>query len=124
MVKYTYAMRSHLEQLQSIRAAAGPARTRGLGDDVVEAFAASDPRLPQAIEAAVESRAALNESSGEFFRMDEKDLCRRLQARILNFYPTPNINPYVPLAAAGPWIITTHGAVLHDSGGYGMLGLG
>jgi acetylornithine/succinyldiaminopimelate/putrescine aminotransferase len=35
-----------------------------------------------------------------------------------------SVNPYVPLAAAGPWIVTTHGAVIHDSGGYGMLGLG
>ena len=24
----------------------------------------------------------------------------------------------------GPWIITSHGAVVHDNGGYGMLGAG
>lgn len=30
----------------------------------------------------------------------------------------------VSLAAHGPWLVTTKGAVLHDSGGYGMLGLG
>ena len=34
------------------------------------------------------------------------------------------VNPYVALAARGPWIITLKGAVVHDSGGYGMLGLG
>jgi acetylornithine/succinyldiaminopimelate/putrescine aminotransferase len=115
---------SSLEKLQSIRAAAGPAWTRGLADDVVEAFAARDPRLARAIETAVESRAAVEGTFGESIRLSEKELCRRLQARILNFYPAPSINPYVPLAAAGPWIITTHGAVVHDSGGYGMLGLG
>jgi acetylornithine/succinyldiaminopimelate/putrescine aminotransferase len=113
-----------LEQLWSLRSAAGPASTTGLPDDVVLGFAARDPRLPQAIGAAVESRARLAGSHGDLFRLPERDLCRRLQARILNFYPAPNINPYVPLAAAGPWIVTTHGAVLHDSGGYGMLGLG
>jgi acetylornithine/succinyldiaminopimelate/putrescine aminotransferase len=34
------------------------------------------------------------------------------------------VNPYVALAAAGPWIVTSHGSVLHDNGGYGMLGFG
>ncbi|MFO8174481.1 MAG: aminotransferase class III-fold pyridoxal phosphate-dependent enzyme [Longimicrobiales bacterium] len=28
------------------------------------------------------------------------------------------------MVARGPWIITTKGAVIHDSGGYGMLGFG
>ena len=28
------------------------------------------------------------------------------------------------LAARGPWIVTLKGAVLYDTGGYGMLGLG
>jgi len=59
-----------------------------------------------------------------FFQESEQALCRHLQQRILNFYPAAGINPYVPLAAEGPWIVTSHGAVLHDSGGYGMLGLG
>jgi acetylornithine/succinyldiaminopimelate/putrescine aminotransferase len=34
------------------------------------------------------------------------------------------VNPYVALAARGPWIVTLKGAVIHDSGGYGMLGFG
>ena len=113
-----------LAQLRSIRSAAGPAVTRGLSDEVVAAFAARDARLPRAIEAAVAARAGLDEAHGDLFLLPERELCRRLQARILNFYPGPNINPYVPLAASGPWIVTAHGAVLHDSGGYGMLGLG
>jgi acetylornithine/succinyldiaminopimelate/putrescine aminotransferase len=114
----------YLEALQSIRAASGPAWTKGLADDVVERFAARDPRLARAIEGAIEQRATMRSSHGEFFRMAEKDLCRLLQRHILNFYPAPSINPYVPLAASGSWIVTTHGAVVHDSGGYGMLGLG
>ncbi|MDP2866519.1 MAG: aminotransferase class III-fold pyridoxal phosphate-dependent enzyme, partial [Elusimicrobiota bacterium] len=57
-------------------------------------------------------------------RMEEKALCRLLQAQVLNFYPAPGINSYTPLAAAGSWIVTSHGAVVHDSGGYGMLGMG
>ena len=113
-----------LELLHSIRAAAGPAWTPGLADDVIERFVASDARLASAIDAASRMRARMDASWGDFFRMAEKDLCRVLQRRILNFYPASSINPYVPLAAEGPWIVTAHGAVLHDSGGYGMLGLG
>eukprot|EP00951_Prasinocladus_malaysianus_P018529 scaffold148198_cov55-Prasinocladus_malaysianus.AAC.1 len=41
-----------------------------------------------------------------------------------NFYADHALQPYVPLAACGPWVVTTHGAVIHDNGGYGMLGLG
>jgi acetylornithine/succinyldiaminopimelate/putrescine aminotransferase len=32
--------------------------------------------------------------------------------------------PFVALAGKGPWLVTAKGAVLHDSGGYGMLGFG
>jgi len=113
-----------LESLQSIRAASGPAHTTGLPDEVVEQLAARDPRLGRAIDAARWRRRAMEAAHGDQFRLSEPDLCRALQARILNFYPGPSINPYVPLAAEGPWIVTSHGAVIHDSGGYGMLGLG
>ena len=49
---------------------------------------------------------------------------RRRATGITNFYPEDALSPYVPLAACGPWIVTAKGAVVHDSGGYGMLGLG
>lgn len=116
--------RTSLEKLQSIRAAAGEAWTQGLPDAVVERFAERDRRLATAIDTAVGVRASWEPTLGALFRMPEKELRKHLQARILNFYPAPSVNPYVPLAALGPWIVTSHGAVLHDSGGYGMLGLG
>ena len=47
-----------------------------------------------------------------------------MQRGYLNFYPDELVCPYVALAARGPWIVTSAGAVIHDSGGYGMLGLG
>jgi acetylornithine/succinyldiaminopimelate/putrescine aminotransferase len=47
-----------------------------------------------------------------------------VQAGFVNFYADDAVNPYVALAARGPWVITLKGAVLHDSGGYGMLGFG
>lgn len=113
-----------LEFLHFIRDTSGPKWTIGLPDDVVKRFAAEDARLPRAIGLAAQARARMAPEWNAFFEKSERELCLQLQQRILNFYPGPNINPYVPLAAEGPWIVTSHGAVLHDSGGYGMLGLG
>jgi len=113
-----------LELLHSLRAASGPIKTPGLPDNVVARFAASDRRLGRAIEAAWRTRQQMTAVWDSFFRMPEDELCEALQSGILNFYPAPSVNPYVPLAGEGPWIVTAHGAVLHDSGGYGMLGLG
>jgi acetylornithine/succinyldiaminopimelate/putrescine aminotransferase len=113
-----------LEQLRGIRAAAGDATTLGLTDEVLARFLDRDPRLARAIGMAADAHARWQASHGDLFKLPEAELCRRLQGRILNFYPAEGINPYVPLAALGPWVVTSHGAVLHDSGGYGMLGLG
>jgi acetylornithine/succinyldiaminopimelate/putrescine aminotransferase len=57
-------------------------------------------------------------------QLSEKELIDYIQSDFVNFYEADAVNPYVALAAAGPWLITTHGAVLHDSGGYGMIGFG
>ncbi len=70
-----------LESLQSIRAAAGQAWTRGLTDDVIEQFLARDPRLARAIETAVACRTAMSASYGEFFRLSEKDLSTTRSSR-------------------------------------------
>jgi hypothetical protein len=49
---------------------------------------------------------------------------RAVQAGFVNFYADDAANPYVALAARGPWIVTLKGAVIYDTGGYGMLGFG
>lgn len=113
-----------LEQLHALRSAAGKAKTVGLDDATIEQFLGRDRLLAKAIDAAVKARELLAPTHGEMFKMEETALCKLVQDRLLNFYPGPGINPYVALAGAGPWIVTTHGAVLHDSGGYGMLGVG
>jgi acetylornithine/succinyldiaminopimelate/putrescine aminotransferase len=56
--------------------------------------------------------------------MDEDAQIHHLQCGLVNFYPDDGVNPYVPAAARGPWVVTLKGAVLHDDGGYGMLGFG
>jgi len=110
--------------LDRLRAQAGQRRTEGLAHRDIEQFLARSPALQLAIERARTALTALDEPTRSSFGMDEEALCQWLQERLLNFYSDDGISPYVPLGAAGPWIVTTHGAVLHDSAGYGMLGLG
>jgi acetylornithine/succinyldiaminopimelate/putrescine aminotransferase len=112
------------DSLREIREYAGERVTRGISDQAIADFAERDPDLRRAISAAIEIHRSLREEWGDDLALDEQALTERLQDDFVNFYTPKTINPYVPLAAAGPWIVTTHGAVLHDSGGYGMLGLG
>ncbi|MDO5505656.1 MAG: aminotransferase class III-fold pyridoxal phosphate-dependent enzyme [Pseudoxanthomonas suwonensis] len=114
---------SILDTLAPLRAH-GRIRTHGLDDATVERFAASHPQLAEAANAAAREYAAIKDSDADLLDLDENTQAERLQAGFVNFYSADTVNPYVALAARGPWIITLKGAVLHDSGGYGMLGLG
>ncbi|RMG07235.1 MAG: aminotransferase class III-fold pyridoxal phosphate-dependent enzyme [Planctomycetota bacterium] len=115
---------THLEMLSELRAFGGERLTEGLSDQVIDRFLALDPQLGAAIEEALAVHRSLRDEWGQALAGSEAGLARALQAGYLNFYEEHAINPYVPLAARGPWIVTAHGAVVHDSGGYGMLGLG
>ena len=112
-----------IDGLSELRDFAGPRTTEGLSDARLAPFA-SDPNLVRAIDEAVELHRALRSRWGKELAGPELELTCDLQAGYVNFYSPPTVNPYIALAARGPWIVTTHGAVLHDSGGYGMLGLG
>ena len=112
-----------LSLLHKIRAAAGERQTTGLPDEDIVRFAAVDASLVEAIEQAIQGQAELLQA-GVDCAVAETELAARLQRDFVNFYRPEAVNPYVALAAQGPWVITAHGAVLHDSGGYGMLGFG
>ncbi|TNE84836.1 MAG: aminotransferase class III-fold pyridoxal phosphate-dependent enzyme [Deltaproteobacteria bacterium] len=116
-------MSKALETLNAIRSATGAAQTTGLTDDVIERFLAEDPALGQAIEAAA---VAFEHVRTEFPELlgDEVDAIELAQSGYVNFYSAGAVNPYVALAAKGAWVVTLHGAVVHDNGGYGMLGFG
>ncbi|NYZ62685.1 aminotransferase class III-fold pyridoxal phosphate-dependent enzyme [Luteimonas deserti] len=115
---------SVIDLLAPLRAHGGQRRTHGLPDDVLERFAAHHPDLPDAARAAAEAHAALHDDFADLLDLDEDAQARAVQAGYVNFYAADAVNPYVALAARGPWIVTLKGAVLHDSGGYGMLGFG
>ncbi len=117
-------MTKPMDQLRALRDFGGERLTLGLADDVITRFLAHDPALGEAIEAAAIAHEDLRGEWREALSGDEASLIALVQSGYVNFYPPENINPYVALAARGPWLVTTHGAVLHDNGGYGMIGLG
>ena len=102
----------------------GQARTTGLTDAIVLDFAGRDPDLREAIAAAAAEYARIRAEFPELLDLDEDAQATEVQSGFVNFYAADAANPYVALVARGPWIVTLKGAVVHDSGGYGMLGFG
>ena len=114
------------QMLASLRSAGGSIRSGGLDDATIARFVASHAELGEAIAAAHEAFLALKADPqfAELLAMDEDAQLHAVQAGFINFYPDDAVNPYIALAARGPWIVTLKGAVIHDSGGYGMLPFG
>ena len=100
-------------------------QTQGLSDATIERFCEFDPNLSKAIDEAVSNWDSLIDGMEHpVTSLGESDLISMLQSDYINFYSAATINPYVAIAARGPWVITSRGAVIHDNGGYGMLGFG
>jgi acetylornithine/succinyldiaminopimelate/putrescine aminotransferase len=115
----------HLARLHGLRdSGRGSVVTLGLSDDVIGRFLGLDPALALAIDRAEEEFSALTRDYPELLELDEIEQARRVQDGYVNFYAADAVNPYVALAAQGPWIVTLKGSVVYDCGGYGMLGLG
>lgn len=113
-----------IDRLNEIRAFAGTANTQGLPDEVIARFADTDSALEQAVEEAAVAHQRLQRLYPELLKRGELEQIEAIQHGFVNFYPQNTLSPYVSLAARGPWLITVKGAVVHDSGGYGMLGHG
>ncbi|MUV15396.1 aminotransferase class III-fold pyridoxal phosphate-dependent enzyme [Noviluteimonas gilva] len=113
-----------LAPLAPLRAHAGTRRTQGLDDATLLRLSANHPELAQAIAAAAAEYARVRAEFADLLDLDEDAQIRAVQAGFVNFYSMDAVNPYIAIAARGPWVVTLKGAVLHDSGGYGMLGLG
>lgn len=113
-----------IDQLSELRTFGGKAVTTGLDDQQIVSFASTDPKLRRAVTEAVENHRQLRVEFNDLLAADEPDQIAGIQSGLINFYSSDTVNPFVSLAARGPWLITTKGAVLHDSGGYGMLGFG
>ncbi|NRB71057.1 MAG: lysine 6-aminotransferase, partial [Xanthomonadales bacterium] len=113
-----------IEKLSILRNHGGAAETKGLDDATINRFAASDVRIGEAVDRALTAFEQLKDEYPELLQESEAAQIAELQHGYVNFYPNDAINPYVSLAARGPWIVTLKGAVLYECGGYGMLGSG
>jgi acetylornithine/succinyldiaminopimelate/putrescine aminotransferase len=107
------------EKLRALRTD-GKRRTDGLSDAQIAKFA-RDPLLLGAVDDAVAARARIAAELPDLLALDQ---VRLIQEGFINFYQDDAVNPYVAIAGRGPWVVTSLGAVIHDSGGYGMLGFG
>ena len=113
-----------IDILAPLRGHAGKVRTKGLDDATLLRLAATFPEIEAAARAAVAQYAQVRAGYADLLDLDEQAQIDTVQAGFVNFYPDDAVNPYVALAARGPWVVTLKGAVVHDSGGYGMLGFG
>lgn len=112
------------EKLQTLKQAAGDVLTVGLSDAIIQKFIETDADLTIAIEHAVSEFEKIKTAYPEVIDMNEVDQMAFMHQDFVNFYAADAVNPYVALAGKGSWIVTLKGAVLHDNGGYGMLGAG
>ena len=125
MMKSVSKVEEALHALAEIRQNSGKMDTIGLSDEEISRFCQSDENLFNAISEGLVNHVALRNRLGDDIMMaDEAELITNLQEDYVNFYAPATVNPYIALAGRGPWIITSHGAVVHDNGGYGMLGAG
>jgi acetylornithine/succinyldiaminopimelate/putrescine aminotransferase len=115
---------SIFELLNEMRNHGGPAITTGLSDDVLSRFAENDNRLEFVVTEAHRAFRDLLDDEPELLAMSEKDQIDAIQNGYVNFYANDAINPYVAIAGDGPWVVSLKGAVVYDTGGYGMLGFG
>ncbi|MDO4251104.1 MAG: aminotransferase class III-fold pyridoxal phosphate-dependent enzyme [Moraxella sp.] len=122
----THTVTAHSDPLKmlSVLRAHGGANCTGLDDATIERFCATSDDLNTAIVAAFERYQEIKAAHPDLLALDEQAQINALQEGFVNFYAADSVNPYVALAAYGSWIVTLKGAVLFDTGGYGMLGFG
>ncbi len=113
-----------ISRLAPLRNRGGARRTAGLDDATLERLAGSHPEIREAVDAALAAFELAKAEFPELLDLDEDAQIQAAQAGYVNFYPDDAVNPYVALAASGPWLVTLKGAVLYDCGGYGMVGFG
>ncbi|MEY3371888.1 MAG: hypothetical protein RLZZ537_356, partial [Pseudomonadota bacterium] len=98
---------SILDLLSPLRARSGAVRTQGLDDaTLLLRLSAQYPDLLTAATRATEAYPSLAVEFPELIDADEQAQINATQAGFVNFYPDDAINPYVAIAACGPWVIT------------------
>lgn len=115
---------SGLEKLEVIAKGSKQAIICGIEKKRIQGLLENNNLLSQCIDDAYNMFTYVKTKYPSFSELSEQDKIIRIQESFVNFYSPETVNLYIPLAAKGPWIVTSCGAVIHDSGGYGMLGFG
>ncbi len=115
---------SLFNKLNEMRDTGGHRVTNGLSEEIIRKFSKLDPKLESAVSRAYKIFLGLKQEFPDMLALSEHDQVVAMHAEIINFYTDDAVNPYVSLAASGPWLVTCKGAVIYDTGGYGMLGFG
>ena len=113
-----------LEKLREMSGYCKNRSTQGLTEDQISHFATLDQKLGDAIEEAYQAHLKLRKEHPSLLQEPEVKQIEQIQKEYVNFYDPYAVNPYISLGARGPWVVSTTGGVIHDSGGYGMLGFG
>ena len=113
-----------IDKLKDMAALCPDRQTTGICHSALMPFLSHDQALITAVDDAYTYFRKLEATESEFLRQPEAVQIHQAQDGFVNFYQPWSVNPYLPFAAKGPWIVSGCGAVIHDSGGYGMLGLG
>ena len=103
---------SIIAKLEELRRSGGKLRTVGLADADIERLAQQFPELVEAVDAAAELHRQLRDEFADLLKLDEAEQLARVQHDFVNFYADDAVNPYVALAARGPWVVTLKGAVV------------
>lgn len=114
----------HYEKLEEMGKKSKGSLVTGLDRNAVYELLEEDSSLAECVDEAYEVFQQIQSKFPEFSSLSEKEQIHKIQESVINFYSPETVNPYIPLAAKGPWVVTSSGAIVHDSGGYGMLGFG
>lgn len=109
--------------LSEMIARVGKRQTVGLSAKDLNLFS-DDSELGTAVVLAHQRQEEILSRYPDWNRLSEVEIIREIGEGYVNFYATETVSPFVACHAEGPWLVTLHGAVLFDCGGYGMLGLG
>ena len=113
-----------LEKLREMSGYCKDRCTQGLTEEQISHFAKLDDKLVEAVDEAYQAHLKLRTNYSGLLQEPETDQIEQIQKDYVNFYDPYAVNPYISLGARGPWVVSASGVVIHDSGGYGMLGFG
>ena len=113
-----------LDVIYNIRNKHQHEKRSSISDEKIKYWSKVDRNLIFALKEAESRFIEICNKNPEYLKLSEQELLNKLHSNILNFYSPEAFSPYIPLATKGPWIVTFHGGVVYDTGGYGMLGLG